>query len=115
MKKNDQELLGSWQWYFVNITISDKEKDRIIIDEKEYQTLVDWLNNDGKFLKVGENHYFWTKIDSFWPIKFEESVLNTIKQLGPQEQEYIKKRIRQWFDITTLEKLRSEIAYFLSR
>jgi len=41
MKKNDQELLGSGQWYFVNITISDKEKDRIIIDEKEYQTLVD--------------------------------------------------------------------------
>lgn len=116
MKKNDQELLDSWAWYFVDVNIEqEKGKERIIIDQQEYNTLIDWLNNDGKFLKVGKNHYFWSKIDSFWPIQFEEWVLTALKSMDEPTQEFIKKRIRLWFNIYTLEKLRTEVSYFLSR
>ena len=114
MWKN-QELLDSWAWYFVDVNIDDKGKERIVIDQQEYNTLIDGLNNDGKFLKVGKNHYFWSKIDSFWPIEFEEGVLTQLRELPPETQDFIKKRIRAWHKITTLDNLRSEVAFFNSK
>lgn len=115
MWKN-QELLDSWAWYFVDVNIDqEKGKERIVIDQQEYNTLIDWLNNDGKFLKVWANHYFWSKIDCFWPIKFEKGVLDALKQMDQDTQDFIKKRIRVGVQITTMDKLRSEVAFFNSR
>lgn len=114
MWKN-QELLDSWAWYYVDINIEDKVKERIVIDQQEYNTLIDWLNNDGKFLKVWKSHYFWSKIDSFWPIEFEEWVITQLKTLPDDVQDFIKKRIRSGVQITTLDKLRAEVAFFNSK
>ncbi len=115
MWKN-QELLDSGAWYYVDVNIDqDKWKERIVIDQQEYNTLIDWLNNDGKFLKVGKNHYFWSKIDSFWPIEFGEWVLQQLKTLPNDAQDFIKKQIRGWLKITSLDNLRSAVAFFNSK
>lgn len=114
MKRND-ELLGSGSWYFVNIRDADGEINKRIMDEKEYSDFFRQLNGDGKFVQIRWTHYFWSNIHSFWSIEFEEGVLSQIKQMLPDAQEFIKKQIRCWVDVGTMDRLRSQISYFLSR
>ena len=117
MKKND-ELLGSGAWYFVNVKELDWETTKRIMDEKEYSDFFRQLNWDNKFVKIGNNHYFWSNVHSFWPIEFEEGVLTQIKNLSQDFQwwwEHVKKLIRSWKDISTMDKLRSEFAFFNSK
>lgn len=114
MKKNDA-LLASGQWYFVHIRQPDNEIDKIIMDENEYSNFFRQLNGDGKFVDIRWVHYFWSNVHSFWPIVFESGVLDAIKNLWLEEQNHIRNRLMDWYNLYTMEKLRSEIAYFLSR
>lgn len=90
MGKNDDALLGSGQLYSVTIKEWDDYKS-YILDELEYKIFFDWLNNDAKFLKVGDLFHFWGKIDKFWQVKFEEWALELYKSLP---EEYKKKIIK---------------------
>lgn len=39
--KNDQELLGSGAWYFVDVNIDVEKRARIVLDELEYKNMID--------------------------------------------------------------------------
>lgn len=108
MKKNDV-LLGSGQWYFVEIR-EWKDIEKVILDEEEYNTFFKGLNDEAKYIKLNDNFYFWTRIEKFWPVVFEEWVLSTIKNLDIDTQEHIRKRIKMWAKVDTMERLRFEVS-----
>ncbi len=110
MKKNDA-LLGSGQWYFVEVR-EWKDIEKFILDEKEYDTFFKGLNDDAKYVKLNGNYYFWTRIEKFWPLVFEEWVFTTLKQLDENTQEHIRKRIKMWANVSTMEKLRFEVSVY---
>lgn len=110
----NQNLLGSWQWYFVKIE-SQGEQLKFILDEDQYENFLQRLEKWERHIKVWSDYFFWSDIKRFWAIEFESGVLEAIKNLPPRGKDHIRKRIVGGYDITTMEKLRSEIAYFLSR
>lgn len=114
MGKNETALLGSGQWYFVNVREWEEMK-KYILDDAQYKIVFDGLNADSKYINIHDVYHFWSKIDSFGKIPFEKWVLEQIVKLSEEEKEFIENRIRAWHNIYTLEKLRSEISFFNSR
>ena len=110
----NQNLLGSWQWYFVKIE-SQGEQLKFILDENQYENFLQRLEKGERHIKVGADYYFWSDIKRFWAIEFESGVLEAIKNLEPEQKNHVRNRIMDWYNLYTMEKLRSEIAYFLSR
>lgn len=110
----NQNLLGSWKWFFVKID-SQWEQLKFILDDSEYEIFLQRLEKGERHIKVWKDYYFWSDIKRFGEIEFETWVLEQIKELNEVQQIWIKWLIRSWNDLSTMEKLRSEIAYFLSR
>jgi len=108
----NQDLLGSWRWYFVKID-SQSEQLKFILDENEYENFLQRLEKGERHIKVWKDYFFWSDIKRFWEIEFEDGVLSKITWLPNEQKEHIKKLIRSWKDITTIDKLRREITYFL--
>lgn len=109
----NQNLLGSWQWYFVKIE-SQGEQLKFILDETQYEDFLQRLEKGERHIKVWGDYFFWSDIKRFWAIEFESWVLEAIKNLGVQEKNHVRNRIMDWYNLCTMEKLRSEIAYFQS-
>lgn len=110
MKKNE-DLLGSGGWFYVEVQNGEKV-DKIVLEEKQYRVLEAGLDRDAKYVQIWEDWYFWSKIQKFWPLKFDEGVLSKLKELPTEVQNFIKSRIRRGVDISTIDKLRSEVALF---
>lgn len=110
----NQNLLASWKWFFVCIE-SQGENMKFILDENEYENFLQRLEKWERHIKVGKDYYFWSDIKRFWEIEFEEWVLTQLRELPTETQDFIKKRIRAWHKITTLDNLRSEVAFFNSK
>lgn len=110
----NQNLLGSWQWFFVKID-SQGEQLKFILDESEYENFLQRLEKGERHIKVWKDYYFWSDIKRFWEIDFESGVLEQIKNLLQDQQDHIKNLIRSGKDLTTMDKLRSEISYFLAK
>lgn len=110
----NQNLLGSWQWYFVKIE-SQGEQLKFILDESEYENFLQRLEKGERHIKVVEDYFFWSDIKRFGEVEFEWGVITILRGLPDDQQEHIKKLIRSGKDITTMDKLRSEISYFLSK
>ncbi len=110
----NQNLLGSWQWYFVKIE-SQGEQLKFILDENEYENFLQRLEKGERHIKVGKDYYFWSDIKRFWAIEFESGVLDAIKNLGLEEKNHVRNRIMDWYNLYTMDRLRSEVSYFLSR
>lgn len=110
----NQNLLGSWKWFFVKIE-SQGEQLKFILDEKEYDDFLKRLEEWQRHIKVGKDYYFWSDIKRFGEIEFENGVLAKITELPEEQKEHIKNLIRSGKDVTTMERLRSEIAFYLSK
>lgn len=105
-------LLDSWRWYFVSLD-SQGEKLRFVLDDSEYEDFMQRNERNDRFIKIGEKFYFWSDIKSFGPIEFEDGVLSQIRQLDAHVQERVKQAIRSGQDVSTMDKLRSLVLYFL--
>lgn len=86
---------------------------RIILDEAEYLDFYKRIQNEDRYIKIGESFYFWSKIIEFGNLKLSAELLSLLNQQDKEFQEMAKKNIKWTTWVYSIDNLKRDITLYL--